>query len=263
MTAAAAQLSLPNIAASQLVGYVLVMCRVGALFLLAPIFSTRMIPMQAKLVVAGAISFALTPLVTNGVAVPTGVSVAPLILKELLVGLAFALGLAVITAGFQTAAAILDVTIGFSFAELVDPLTAGQSAVIGQLYAVFSVLVFLLVGGDRLMLEGLAASYRVIPLGTTPSLAQAAALAEHDITQVFLIGIEIAAPVLVTLALVDVSLGLVARAVPQMNVFFVGIPAKILVGLGAISASLPFVTGHVQGLLQQAVYQALSTLRVH
>ena len=65
-----------NIAASQLVGYVLVLCRVGALFTLAPIFSARMIPMQAKLVVAGAVSFALMPLVTSGVTVPTDVTVA-------------------------------------------------------------------------------------------------------------------------------------------------------------------------------------------
>ena len=96
-----------------------------------------------------------------------------------------------------------------------------------------------------------------------PSAAQSGALAQHDLTQIFLIGVEVAAPVLVALGVVDVTLALVARAVPQMNVFFVGIPGKILVGVGAISASLPFVTGHVQDMLQQAVYQALSTLRVH
>ena len=102
-------MSLPNFAASQLVGYVLVLSRVGGLFVLAPIFSTRLIPVQAKLVVAGAVSFALMPLVTSGVAVPTDISVAPLILKELLTGLAIALGLAVAAAGIQTAAAILDI----------------------------------------------------------------------------------------------------------------------------------------------------------
>jgi len=264
MTAAAGtQLSLPDLAATQVVGYVLVFCRVGALFVFAPIFSARMIPMQAKVVVAGAVAFALAPLVTSGTTVPTDLTVAPLILKELLVGLAISLGLAVVSAGFQAASSILDITIGFSFAELVDPLTQSQSAVIGQLYALFSVLVFILIGGDRLMIEGLSASYRLIPVGQTPSMTQVGALAAHDLTQMFLIALQVAAPVLVALGVVDVTLALVARAVPQMNVFFVGIPGKILVGLGAISASLPFVTGHVQDLLQQAVYQTLSTLRVH
>ncbi|HKI90712.1 MAG TPA: flagellar biosynthetic protein FliR [Gaiellaceae bacterium] len=263
MELAAVQVSLPSFAASQLVGYVLVLSRVGGLFVLAPIFSARLIPTQAKLVVAGAISFALMPLVTSGVTVPTDISVAPLILKELLTGLAIALGLAVVSAGIQAAASVLDVAIGFSFAELVDPLMQGQSAVIGQFYSLFSVLVFLLIGGDRLMIQGLVASYRLVPLGTVPSFAQVGGLAENDLVQIALIGMEVAAPVLIALGLVDITLALVARTVPQINVFIVGLPGKILVGIGAISASLPFITGHVQDMLQQAVYQALIALRVH
>jgi flagellar biosynthesis protein FliR len=255
--------SVPHFAATELVGFVLVLCRVGGLFALAPVFSARMIPVQAKLVVAGAVSFALEPLVTHGVTVPTGIDVAPLVLEELLVGLAIALSLAIVAAGFQAGAALLDTMIGFSFATLVDPLTQNQGAILGQLYSLFSVLVFLMIGGDHLMIEGLSASYRLIPLGTMPSVAQTAALAEHDLVQLSVIGLEVAAPVVVALGLVDVALGLVARTVPQMNVFIVGLPGKIMVGLGAIAASLPFVTGHTQDYLQQAVYQALSALRVH
>lgn len=256
-------MQLPSIAATQLVGYVLVLCRVGGLFVFAPIFSGRMIPAQAKVIVAGAISFALEPMVVSGVTIPTGVEVVPLILKELLVGLAFALALGVVSAGIQAAASIMDTMVGFSFAQLVDPLTQAQTAVIGQLYSMFTVIVFLLIGGDHLMIEGLAASYRLIPLGVVPSATQLGAIAAQDLTQMFLISIEVAAPVIVALALVDITLALVARSVPQMNVFIVGIPAKIMVGLGAIAASLPFLTGHLEDQLQNAVYQALETLRVH
>jgi flagellar biosynthetic protein FliR len=256
-------MTLPHVAATELVGFVLVLCRVGGLFVLAPIFSGRMIPAQAKLLVAGVISFALMPLVTHGQTIPTGVDVAPLVLKELLVGLGIALSLAVVGAGIQLAASVLDTTIGFSFAQLVDPLTQAQTAIVGQLYSLFSVLVFLMIGGDHLMIEGLAASYRLVPLGRVPSTAQLAGLAGHDLTTMFVIGLQVAAPVLVALGLVDVALALVARAVPQMNVFIVGLPAKILVGFGAIAASLPFVTGHLQDELQQAVYDALGALKVH
>jgi flagellar biosynthetic protein FliR len=256
-------MQLPSIAATQLVGYVLVMCRVGGLFVLAPIFSGKMIPTQAKVIVAGAISFALEPMVVSGVTIPTGVEVVPLIMKELLVGLAFALSLGVVAAGLQAAASIMDTMIGFSFAQLVDPLTQAETAIIGQLYSLFAVIVFLLIGGDHLMIEGLDASYRLIPLGSVPSATQLGAIAAQDLTQMFLIAIEVAAPVIVALALVDISLALVSRAVPQMNVFIVGIPAKIMVGLGAIAASLPFLTGHLEDQLQNAVYQALETLRVH
>jgi flagellar biosynthesis protein FliR len=254
--------TLPQLAATQVVGFVLVLCRVGGLFVLAPIFGGRMIPTHAKLVIAGVISFALFPLVTPRGGVPTDISVAPLILKELVVGLAFALALGALSAAIHTAAALVDTTIGFSFAQLVDPLTQVQTAIAGQFYSLFTTLVFLLIGGDHLMIEGLAASYRLVPLGAVPSPSQLGALALHDLGTVFLLGLEIAAPVLVALALVDIALALVARTVPQMNVFIVGLPAKILVGLGAVAASLPYLTGHLQGELEQAVEQALSALRV-
>jgi flagellar biosynthetic protein FliR len=255
-------MQLPSIAATQLVGYVLVMCRVGGLFVFAPIFSGRMIPTQAKVIVAGGIAFAIEPMVVHGVDIPTGIDVVPLILKELLIGLAFALVLGVVAAGVQAAASIMDTMVGFSFAQLVDPLTQAQTAVIGQLYSIFAVIVFLLIGGDHLMIEGLAASYRLIPLGEIPSVTQFGAIAAHDLTTMFVIAMEVAAPVIIALALVDISLALVARSVPQMNVFIVGIPAKIMVGLGAIAASLPFLTGHLESELQNAVYTALQSLRV-
>jgi flagellar biosynthetic protein FliR len=240
-----------------------VLCRVGGLFVLAPIFGGRMIPVQAKIVIAGGISFAIAPLVTPRSGLPTGIEVAPLVLKELLVGLAIALAIGAVSAGVQAAASLLDTTIGFSFAALVDPMTQTQSAVVGQVYSLFSVLVFLLVGGDHLMIEGLAGSYRLIPLGVLPSPARLAALATNDLAKIFLLGVEIAAPVLIALGLVDIALALIARTVPQLNVFIVGLPGKIFVGLGAIAASLPFVTGHLQDDLQQAVFQALQTLGGH
>jgi flagellar biosynthetic protein FliR len=255
--------SIPSIAATQLIGFILVLCRVGGLFVLAPIFSGRMIPTHAKLIIAGGISFAIMPLVTTGAKIPTGIEVVPLIMKELIVGLAIALGIGILGSGIQAAASLLDTMVGFSFAALVDPLSNVQSAVIGQFYSMFTVLVFLMIGGDRLMIEGIAASYRLVPVGQIPSTGQFAAMATDDLSKVFVIGLEIAAPVLIALALVDVALALVARSVPNMNVFFVGVPAKILVGLGAIAASLPFLTMHLHDELQQAVYQALQAVRIH
>ena len=253
--------NLPQFAGSQAVGFVLVLCRVGGLFVLAPIFSGRMIPMQAKLILAGVISFTLEPLVTvNGV--PTGLAVVPLMVKEMIVGLAFALTLGAVGAAIQFAASLLDTMIGFSYAALIDPINQSPAAVLGQLYSLFSVLVFLLIGGDKLMILGLSKSYDLIPLGSVPSFERLGALATSSIGQVSLIGLEIGAPVIIALVLVDVALGLVARAVPQMNVFVVGLPAKILVGFAAIGASLAFVTGDLESLLQGAIMHSLQALRV-
>jgi flagellar biosynthetic protein FliR len=255
--------TLPQFAGLESVSFVLVLCRVGGLFVLAPIFSGKMIPPQAKVVIAGVISFAIMPLVTAGAKIPTGIAIAPLMIKEVLVGLALALALGAIGAAVQFAASLLDTMIGFSYAALVDPITQTPSAILGNFYSIFSVLVFLLIGGDRLMIEGFAASYRLIPIGKVPSVSQLGALATDDLARISLIGLEIGAPVIVALTLVDIAFALIARAVPQMNVFVVGMPAKIMVGFAAIGASLAFVTGDLQGLLQQALEQSLKALQVH
>jgi flagellar biosynthetic protein FliR len=252
--------SLPQFAGDQAVAFMLVLCRVGGLFLLAPVFSGRMIPVQAKLIIAGAISFTLMPLVTAQ-GVPQGIAVLPLMLKEVIVGLAFAMSLGAIGAAVQFAASILDTMMGFSYAALIDPVNQSPTAVLGQFYSIFSVLVFLLIGGDKLMIMGLAASYDMIPVGTLPSFARLGALATDDLATVAVVGLEIGAPVVIALVVVDVAFGLVARAVPQMNVFVVGLPAKILVGFAAIAASLVFVTGDIEAMFQQAVSHALAALK--
>ncbi len=133
-------INLPNLAGSEVMGFVLVLARVGGLFALAPGFSSKMIPAQAKLIIAAAISFALMPIAMHGHVLPTAPGpLAFLIMKEVLVGLAFALPLAMLGGAIQAGATLLDTMIGFSFASQVDPITNTQNAVISQLYSLFTV----------------------------------------------------------------------------------------------------------------------------
>jgi len=208
-----------------------------------------------------AISLALTPVAMHGHPVGQDAGdLAMLIVKELTVGLAFALPLAIVAAGVQAGATLLDTIIGFSFAATIDPINNSQSAVLAQLYSLFAVMVFLLTGGDTVMLEGLAASYRVVPIDSFPDMTELAAQIVPLAGQVFVIGLEIAAPVVIALIVTDAAFGLIARAVPQMNVFFVGLPAKILLGFAVIGASLPFVAARISDQLETSVYTALRAL---
>ena len=144
-----------NVATADIVGFVLVLARVGPLFAFAPVFSSRMIPAQAKLIAAGAMSLALTPLAAHGQRLQVdSLAIAPLALKEVLVGLAFAVAIGVLSAAVQAAGSLLDAIVGFSFAALVDPIDNAQAAVFGQLYALFATMVFLLTGGDQIMVLG-------------------------------------------------------------------------------------------------------------
>jgi flagellar biosynthetic protein FliR len=251
-------LSLPSIAADQVVAFLLVLSRVGGLFALAPIFSARMIPLRAKLIAAGGIALALTPLASEGLVLPDEpVDVAFLIGKEVLVGLAFAFAIALIGAAVQMGAGLLDAIVGFSFAAIVDPVSNVSNAILGQLYALFVSAVFIAVGGDQVMIAGLARSYDVIPLDGFPSLERLGSMAADGFGQIFLTGLMIAAPAVIALVLVDAALGIAAKAVPQANVFIVGLPAKILVAFGVVAASLPFVANRLTGELELAVETAL------
>src|SRR5262249_11094164 len=136
--------SLPQFAGDHAVAFVIVMCRVGGLFLLAPVFSGRMIPVQVKVIMAGAIAVTLMALVTDTSTIPTGLAVIPVMVKEVIVGLAIALGLGALGAAIQFAASIMDTMIGFSYGSLIDPMGAGPVSVLGQFYSLFATLVFLM-----------------------------------------------------------------------------------------------------------------------
>lgn len=257
MTAA----DLPGFVSAHVVAFVVVLARVGGLFLLAPVFSSKLIPAQVRLMAAMAIALALTPIATHGQPIPgdTG-TICLLLVKELAVGLLFAFPPAVVMAAVEAGSGLLDTIIGFSFAAVLDPLDNQQNAILGQFYSLFATMVFLLGGGDQIMIGGMAASYRVLPIGDWPRISLAAGEALSAFAQVFTIGLEIAAPALVALVITDAALGLVSKAVPQMNVFVVGLPAKLLVGFTVIAASLPFLSADLQGQLTQSVGQAVQLI---
>ena len=252
---------LPEIAGEQLAGFVLVLARIGGLFFFAPIFSSRLIPARAKFMAAAALSLAMTPLAMGAGPIPTEpIALAALLVKEVIVGLAIALALGVVAAAVHAGASIVDAVGGFAFASLVDPFTNMQGSPFAQLYAMFATMILLVSGGDHIMIQGLARSYDLVPIDAALNFSRMADLALTGIAEVFVIGLEVVAPVLLALVLTDMALGLISRAVPQMNVFFVGIPAKILVAFGVAAASLPFVALRLQEALGEAVVRALEVM---
>jgi flagellar biosynthetic protein FliR len=253
--------TLPTQALTEVLGFLLVLSRVGGLFVLAPVFSAAMIPMRIKLTLAMGISLALMPIAVHGQTVPMDVGdFSLLLLKEIGVGLVFAFPMALVGAAVQAGASVLDTLVGFSFSSILDPVNNQQTAILGQFYTLFAVMVLLMSGGDHIMIEGLGASYRALPITAYPHIGALTAGALGAFAQVWTIGLEIAAPALVALVITDAAIGLISRAVPQMNVFVVGMPAKILVGMTVIAATLPFVSNQIQGALVQSVTQAVQTL---
>jgi flagellar biosynthetic protein FliR len=245
------------------VAFVLVLARVSPLFILAPLFSSRMVPARVRGIVAVALAIGLSPVVGSAQEIPVDVmGIGELILKELLVGGAFAFVLGALFAAISVAGTFLDTLIGFAFGATVDPIHGNSSAVLSQTYGLIAVLIFIAIGGDAWVIEGLARTYDVVGLTDMPSLGHLVAGTGAAFVKIFTSAIQVAGPVMLALILTDAAFGVVSRVVPQLNVFAVGFPAKVVVGLLLIGVTLPFVAGWIADELQRDVGSALDTLKV-
>ena len=254
---------LAQIGEQQTAGFMLVLARVSPLFVIAPLFSSRLISVRARAIVAVAIAIGLAPLALKGHKVPIdSINLGGLIVKELLVGLAFSFAIAALFAAISVAGSFLDTIVGFSYGSLVDPITGTQSPVLAQTYSMVGVMVFIAIGGDAWMVRGLAETYELVPLLSMPDITTLTAGAQKAFTGVFVAALELSAPVMLALIITDAGFGVVSRVVPQLNVFAVGFPAKILVGIALIGASMPFAAGWIGDELQLSVRAALESLRV-
>lgn len=248
----------------QVAGFLLVLSRISPLFMLAPLFSSRLLPARARAVIALGLAIGITPVaVANAGPLPLDViGYAGLVFKELLVGMAFAFSLAALFAAVSVAGSLLDLLIGFSYGALVDPVTGNQSTVISQLYGLVGLGVFIAINGDAWVIKGLARTYDLVPLLEAPALGPMVAGTQAAFAGVMGSAVQVCAPVLIAVVITDTAFGVVSRVVPQLNVFAVGFPAKVAVGMILIGVSLPFVAGWISDGLQGSVAEALRTLKV-
>jgi flagellar biosynthetic protein FliR len=262
-----AEAVLAEFSQQQVLGFMLVLARVSPLFLLAPLFSSKLLPARARGIVAVGLALGIAPIALSAgegpVPLPTDVlAIGGLVVKEMLVGLGFSFALGALFAAVQVAGSLVDTMIGFAFGALVDPVTGTSGGVLNQLYALIGVVIFVVIGGDAWVIQGLARSYEAIPLADAPAIGSLVEGAQVAYSGIFAAAVEICAPVLIAAVLTDVAFGLVSRVVPQLNVFAVGFPAKVTVGLVLVGASLPFVAGWLGDELQGSVSSALQTLKV-
>jgi flagellar biosynthetic protein FliR len=160
------------------------------------------------------------------------------------------------------AGSLMDTMIGFSFGALVDPITGNNASVLSQAYALVGVAVFIAIGGDGWVIQGLNRTYELVPLVDYPALGSMVAGVQQAFSGIFVAALELAAPVVLAVVITDAAFGVVARVVPQLNVFAVGFPAKVTVGLLVLGVSLPFAAGWISDELQRSVAAALQSLRI-
>jgi flagellar biosynthesis protein FliR len=236
-----------QLAAQWMPAFILVLARISGLFIFAPIFSSRLVPMRAKLLVALGISFAAAPIAATQ-ALPTDlIELAALVVKELIIGSAIGLSVACVFSAVQFAGGLIDLTVGFSFANVMDPLQNTQISIVGQLYSLLASAVFLTIGGHTLLVGALVRSFDVVPVNGWPNFADLTAGVIHASAGLLAVGLALAAPIVVTLLVTDVAVGFLARIAPQMNIFGIELPAKVLATFALLIVTAPFLVEGIAG----------------
>ncbi|HTU79821.1 MAG TPA: flagellar biosynthetic protein FliR [Solirubrobacteraceae bacterium] len=254
---------LEQLAGNNLAGFILVLARVTPLFVLAPLFSSSIIPAHVRGIIAVGISIGLTPIALHGQHIPTDpLALAGLVVEGMLVGLAFAFTLSVLMAAVESAGGVIDVLSGFSYGQLINPMNNEETAVMTRFYSLVGTLIFLVIGGDAWTLRGLDRTFTLVPLSGGPRLPSLLGGVERSFSTVFTGALEVAAPVIIALLITDVAFGVVSRVVPQLNVFAVGFPTKVAVALLVVGASLPFAANWISEQLSMSVGAALGALHV-
>lgn len=215
--------------------FLLIFCRITSFFVVAPVFSTRNVPAPFKI----GLSFfvALIIFLTYGItkSVPTDTFYIVSILREIIVGLLMGFTAYIFFSAIHTAGGFIDMQIGFGIANVIDPVSGLNSPIMGGFKYLVATLLFLTMNGHHYLLNALVRSYEVVPL-TNELFGR---IAEGRISEflvltfarAFVLAFQLAAPLVVALFLTDVGLGFLARTAPQFNVFVIGIPLKIIVGL--------------------------------
>jgi flagellar biosynthesis protein FliR len=233
------------------VAYVLVLVRVSGLMTTAPWFQQQAIPNRSKAGLAMVLSALLLLGHVELTALPSLAALHSLPLlaaaavQELVIGLVLGLAAHWVMLAFQAAGELVSVQMGLSMATALDPSSGGVTPITGKVLALLAVLLFFAYDVHHALLNALALSFSHIPLaqpwllGHTGLLAQ---LLASWLMALFVLGLTLALPVMGLLLLVEVAMGFLAKLVPQMNIFMVGLPIKVMLGLWMMAESLPFCT---------------------
>ncbi|MGD0154588.1 MAG: flagellar biosynthetic protein FliR [Terracidiphilus sp.] len=233
----------------------LALVRVSGMVALAPFFSSTALPMRVKAVFAGAVAWLLAPVVASLPHAQTAISFSAVV-GELAVGLVYGLSLALVNEMLLFAGQIAGVQFSFSLVNLLDPESAIQTPLLGDLFQLMGTLVLITAGLDRILLASMVRSFRAVPLGTyalTPPTALAIVRAAGGI---FLAALELAGPVLAATMLVEIAVALVGKLSPQLPVMSLTVPLKTLTGFvilgGALALWPRFIEARFASLLDMA-----------
>lgn len=234
--------------------FLLVFVRMTSFFLTAPIFSTRGVPNQFKIGLAfllAIISLSYIPVTST---IPLDLFFVVYVVKEVLIGLILGFISEVVFFTIQIAGGLMDLQMGFAMANIIDPRTGVYVPITGTFKNILATLYFLSINGHHMLIKGMISSYKAIPVdrmwaafGDEQVFLQVAKVFGNMFSGAMLM----AAPIVVALFLVDLSIGIIARSVPQFNIFVVGLPIKMIASFLLLIVVMPAFFMVLSGLFEK------------
>ncbi len=243
--------------------FLLVFTRVSGLVATAPVLGNRAVPGGVKASLSALLALLLLPAVSlppDGLP-STTLALALAVARELGLGLALGFLASLVFLAVQLAGELMDMQFGFSMVNVIDPQFGIQVPLIGNFLYLLAILILLLTDGHHLLVWGLHRSFVLAPPGAFAITGNSTAVAVDSFSGLFAVAISLAAPVVGVLLLTSVALGILSRTLPQMNVFLVGMPLKLIVGLLVFPLTLPLFAVLLEQIFGRMVAYMLSFLQ--
>lgn len=234
--------------------YVLVFFRVAGMMIFAPLLGSDRIPRRVKVLLAAIISLGICQTVRPPAVIPASLwQLAVAIGGELLFGLAMGYVLSMVFIAAQWAGDMIGQQVGFSMSEVFDPQFGQQGSLIGDTYFMFTLVVFLLIDGHLIMIKGFHASFEALPLLSVGANASVLGMIVDLFRASTILALQLAAPMLVTMLIVDLSLGFIGKTLPQMNLMTAGMSIRGLVGMLVLIFGLTLTSDVLRHSLENAL----------
>ncbi len=234
----------------QLALFFLALVRVIAFFISGPVFSMQNIPATVKVGLSFLVTVTVFPLIaTEYTVLPAdGWAYVFALVRETLVGLAIGYTAGLLLAAVAYAGSLMDIHIGFFMSQIFDPLSGSMAGILSRFMYLLGMAALLAFNGHHLIITALVRSFELAPLNTAQVTGASAQFLIKVFAQMLGIGVQIAAPLVAVMLIIDVTMGLIARTAPQINVFMLGFPIKIIAGLITLSVMVPVLARIIYSL---------------
>jgi flagellar biosynthetic protein FliR len=226
--------------------------RVLAVFSAAPVFSSRAFPLRARIGLAFLIAYAAQPsLSSQSVVSIDGPQALGAVIQQVGIGLAIGFTVRLVFGAFELAGQVTGFQMGLGFAAFFDPSTSAQSSAMGRFYANMASLLFVALNGHLMVIMAVAHSFAAFPVDQN-FLQALGTMKLYDLgADLFASGFWIALPVIAMLMFANLALGIISRVAPQMNIYAIGFPVTLTVGLIGVAATLPMLEQPFSALMER------------